>query len=151
MLETKKPLGVVLVALYSGFFGMVSLPLGGCALVLIGQIPGAAAMVFVYAFGLMVLGFSLLAIAYGLWTTQSWARTFTAGVYAVSMPLGLLAIFPVFPGTQMSLGNTLLQIVGIVIDAVIIGYMARPEMKLRFEGAQRDSRGFDEYSRREPH
>lgn len=151
MPETKKPLGVVLIALYSGFFGMVSLPLGGCALLIVGQASGAGVMVSVFAFGLMVLGFLLLAVAYGLWTAQPWARNFTAGIYAVSIPLGLLAIFPIFPGTRMSLENTLLQIIGIVIDVVIISYVAKPEMKLLYEGVQQPRRGFDEISRREPH
>lgn len=80
-----KPLGLVVLTFWSAILGLASIPAG-------------------------VL---LLASAYGLWTLQVWTWTVAWWIYLVSIPLGLVFIFPILPGQRMSGGNTVLQIIGI--------------------------------------
>ena len=113
MIDHYKPAGIVLIAIYSGLFALAGLPMG-CTVAFVG-LPGASVMVLVGSL-LASLAVFMLAAAYALWTLQAWGRAYTWWLYLACIPLGLMAIFPVFPGQQMSAGNTALQVIGIAID-----------------------------------
>ncbi len=127
------------------------LPIGGCSLLVIGQTPGPTTLLWIFSLITLGFGICLLAAVYGLWTTQSWARNLTSGIYLAFIPWGLIGIFPIFPGTPVSLENTVQQIIGIVIDVMIVAYMAKPAIKLLFEGERQTRESLAEYERREPH
>lgn len=124
MPEKSKPVGLVVIALYSALLGL--------AAVLIGSADFSGAGFFVAAFGVL-----LLASAYGLWTLQPWGRACAWWLYAAFIPIGLLAIFQ-----RMSAGNTLLQLLGIAIDIAVLVYLGKPEV---------ESGSFADYERREPY
>ncbi len=119
-----RPLGIVLVALYSAFTAVLALLVAVLAL-------GVAAMVgresagWISLLGLAVLalGIVLAAVAYGLWTRQPWAPQLTLYAYWASAGLGVVALL-----YDTSAGNMILQIVGIVLDLVIIRYIRKPEI-----------------------
>lgn len=123
-----RPLGIVLVALYSAFGALLSLLVGILAM-------GGAAVVSRVAAGWMgLLGVALMAlavlyaaVAYGLWARQSWAPQLTLGAYWLTAGLGVIALF--IDGT---LGNIVLQIVGIVISLAVIRYIRKPEIAALF-------------------
>ncbi len=148
MSEKSKPAGIVLIALCSGLFGLGMVPVG-CTAAFLGGLPGGEAFSVV---GLLIsaLGVFLLASAYGLWTLQSWGRAYTWWLYLACIPLGLIAIFPVFPGQRMSTGNTVLQLTGIAIDIVVLVYLGKREVVALFESTETEE-SFEEYARREPH
>jgi hypothetical protein len=149
MADTTKPLGLVLIALYSGLFGLASIPIA-CTTAFVSGLPGAGSFFALFGFAIMGLGLLLLASAYGLWTLQPWGHALAWWMYVVSIPLGALAIFPIFPGQQMSAGNTVLQLVGIGFDFVILSYLADPALKALFERGGVAPESFEEYVRREP-
>ncbi|HEY6280521.1 MAG TPA: hypothetical protein VIW72_01835 [Burkholderiales bacterium] len=148
MSAQSKPLGIVLIALYSGLFGLVSFPIG-CTAILVSGAPGTGALFSIFSFLITAVGILLLASAYGLWTLQSWGRNFSWWLYVISIPLGAMSIFVLPPGQHMSEGNTILQLLGIAVDLVIIWYLAEPEVAALF-GPEGSADGDAEYSRREP-
>lgn len=115
----------------------------------LGQTPEAPALASLFGLLLMVLGFLFVASAYGLWTVQDWGRAFASWIYAASIPLGILAMFPIFPSQRPSLGNALLQLAGIAIDVIIIAYLALPATRQFFDSDTLASDG-DKYERIEP-
>lgn len=132
MTTQSKPLGVILIALYSGLFGLVSFPVG-CTTVMVSGTPGTGPLVSIFGFIITAVGILLLASAYGLWTIQSWGRKFSWKLYAVSIPLGAISIFPILPGQHMSSGNTVFQLLCIALDVAIILYLERREVVRLFE------------------
>jgi hypothetical protein len=148
MSESKKPVGIVLIALYSGFCGLAFVPIG-CTSMLVGQTPSGGTMAVMVGIVFVVLGFLLLASVYGLWTIQPWGRNLTSWIYVASIPLGVISIFPVFTGQKMTVGNVLLQLLGIAVDLIVLGYLAKPEIKQMF-GSAIEKSGPGEYTRREP-
>ena len=147
MIDHYKPAGIVLIAIYSGLFALAGLPMG-CTVAFVG-LPGASVMVLVGSL-LASLAVFMLAAAYALWTLQAWGRAYTWWLYLACIPLGLMAIFPVFPGQQMSAGNTALQVIGIAIDLAVLVYLSRPEIKALFKADARE-RWSEQFVRREPH
>lgn len=148
MSAQSKPLGVTLIALYSGLFGLASFPIG-CTGILVSGAPGAGAQFSIVSFLVTAVGILLLASAYGLWTIQPWGRSFSWWLYVISIPLGALSIFGVFPGQRMSEGNTIFQLVGMAVDCVIIWYLGNHDLVVLFERGHSAS-DLAEYSRREP-
>jgi hypothetical protein len=148
MSESKKPIGIVLIALYSGFCGIAFLPVG-CMSMMVGGMPGIGALPVFVGIIATILGFLLLASVYGLWTIQQWGRSLSFWIYIVEIPLGVLMIFPVFSGMPMNAGNTLLQLLGIAVDLIVIAYLASPEVRRFFDSESTQSE-LDPYTRREP-
>src|SRR5688500_11785197 len=147
MSTKSKPAGIVLIAIWSAVCGLASVPIG-CSLSFLAGVPEAAALSVV---GMLIcaLGVLFLASVYGLWTLQPWGRTFSWWLYLACIPLGLAAIFPMFPGQQMSVGNTLLQLLGIGIDVAVLFYLAKPTVRALF-GSQREREIFEAEVTREP-
>lgn len=67
---------------------------------------------------LLLLGLAGLAVAWGLWTGQSWAWTLTLVLAAIGILTGLFSL----PGS----------ILGILINFVIVYYLYRPHVKEYF-------------------
>jgi uncharacterized membrane protein (DUF2068 family) len=146
--DKAKPAGVVLIAVCSGLFGLGMVPVG-CAAASLGAFPGGTMISFA---GVLIsaLGVFLIASAYGLWTLQPWGRAYAWWLYLGCIPLGVLAIFPLLPGQTMSVGNTVMQLIGIAIDIAVLIYLARPEVARLFEAAAAEQQAFDQFVRREP-
>lgn len=130
--EAGKPLGVTLVALCAGLYGIVCLPLG-CIGLLVSQVPQTGFYFTVLSVIVLSAGVLFLAATYGIWTMQGWGRELMRWICIVSIPLGVVSIFPIWPGQVMTLGNTLLQIVGVVVDVAIVQYLMKPEVIARFQ------------------
>jgi hypothetical protein len=73
--------------------------------------------------GVLAVGIALAAVAYGLWTRQPWAPKLTLYTYWVSAGLGVIALL-----YDRTAGNIALQVVGIVIDLIVIRYIRKPEV-----------------------
>ncbi len=119
-----RPLGIVLVALCSAVSAVLSLfvavlAFGGSAV--IGR--ESAGWIGLLGFAVLALGIVLAAVAYGLWTGQPWAPQLTLYTYWASAGLGVIALL-----YDTSTGNMILQIVGIVLDLVIVRYIRKPEV-----------------------
>ncbi len=130
--EKSKPAGLLLIALYSALAGLAAILIGA-------SVPSGA------GFLVAALGALLLAAAYGLWTLQPWGRAYAWWLYAACMPLGVLAIFQ-----RLSVGNALLQVLGIAIDVAVVVYLGKAEVR-RFFGQERVQAAFGNYERREPY
>jgi uncharacterized membrane protein YesL len=79
----------------------------------------------------MALGVFLLVAMYGLWSIQTWGLSVAKWIYVVSIPLGVISIFPIFPiypDSEMTTGNTILQLIGIGLAAYITYYLSRPKV-----------------------
>jgi len=53
-------------------------------------------------------------------------------VSLVSIPLGVVSIFPILPNQQFTTGNTVLQLVGIGVSLLILNYLTRPHVRTLF-------------------
>ena len=94
--------------------------------------PGASLYFTVMGPIAMTVGLLLLAAGYGVWTLQEWGRNLTLWLCAISIPLGIISILPIWPGQRMTIGNTVLQIVGVAVNVLIILYLIKPEIKTLF-------------------
>jgi uncharacterized membrane protein (DUF2068 family) len=120
---TKKPLGIVLIAIYTGLSALLALAGGVPAMFLAQAVPQAAFLsILLIAFG--VLGG---ATTYGLWTMEKWGYKLTKILYVISIPLGVVMLF-----YDRSAGNVIMQLVGITIAVWILVYLFKPETKALF-------------------
>ena len=129
--ESKKPLGVTLVALCSGFFGLMAVATG-CVATFASQVPGASLYFTIAGLIAITAGVLLLAASYGIWTLQEWGRTVMRWLCVASIPLGIISSLPIWPGQRMTIGNAILQIVGVAVNVLIILYLMKPEVKTLF-------------------
>lgn len=118
-----RPLGIVLIALYSAFTSVMSVFVSLLAVFGAALVQRASGWMGLLGFGVLAMGILMAAVTYGLWTRQAWAPRLTYVAYAISIPLGLIALF-----ADTALGNLLLQITGIVVACVVIAYIRRPEV-----------------------
>jgi uncharacterized membrane protein HdeD (DUF308 family) len=105
-----RPLGVTIIAVLTAIGGIIFLA-SGAALLLIG-----IGIIF------LALGIAYLVMAYGLWTGKPWAWTIT---------LILSVIGIILAGISISFGN-IGSILSIIIHAVVIYYLYRPNVKVYF-------------------
>jgi hypothetical protein len=134
MAATKKPFGVTATAIYAAFSGIIYLPIG-FILLIVGQTPEGGGFFTAAGILLFVLGVFMLASVYGLWSLQEWGRTLSKWLAGISILLGVVAIFPIWPKQQFTISNAILQLVGIGIATLIIVYLSKPHVKALFEGA----------------
>lgn len=140
-----KPLGFILVVIYSAISALINLSLSYNALTLIGflsYIDIIPVPVFVYSLIIVMLASSILLLAaiYGLWTYQEWGLRLAKWLYAISIPLSVILIFPILPGSSITTFNTIIQLVGISISFAVLNYL----IPLDFSHAQLKSK----YNRR---
>ncbi len=122
--ERKKPTGIVLIAINSAIGGAVSF-WGGLTLMISSAFPDTPDWHSLFSIHPTLFGLLLIMSVYGLWTLQSWGVRLTFWLYLVSIPLGITAIFPILPGSKMSLENTLLQSFTIGISIAVILYLKK--------------------------
>jgi uncharacterized membrane protein (DUF2068 family) len=110
MQQKQRPLGVTIIAILT--------IIGGIALLSIG------AVLFVIGIGvvLVVLGIAYLVMAYGLWKGKGWAWTITLIISVISIIVGIASIAT----------GTFAAIIHIIINAVVIYYLYRPNVKAFF-------------------
>jgi len=130
--QNSKPLGIVLIAIFSALSGLMSLFGSFLSLFLLG-IPGVS--VFGYLFGMLFTVHAVFSFAavYGLWALERWGLRLAFWLYVFAIPLGIAAIFPIFPGDQFTTANTVFQLVLIAIDAGIIWYLGRVEIAVLYD------------------
>ena len=133
----RKPFGIILIAIYTGFWGVIALFFSTILLVMISMeghtawppIPAWRSILCILGFGFGVLE---LASCYGLWMLERWGITLTVAMQMASIPLGLFAIFPGFPESSMTMGKTLFQLVGVGVAVIILVYLFKPRVKELF-------------------
>lgn len=146
-----KPLGIILVGIYTGISVLLSVLTGvGIMAVSIAAKPRVeTAPSFLTGFGIMdvrgaasnewapILGFAMFltgvvacAATYGLWALVSWGHSLGRVIYLVSIPLGLISLL-----ADRTTGNVIVQVVSIALDVWILLYLAKPEVKGRFRAS----------------
>jgi hypothetical protein len=113
----QRPIGVTIIALLAilGGLAFIVSALGTLILIpLIGILIGS---------GLFILGLAYFLMAYGLWNGKSWAWTLTLILSGIGIILGI---------GSMVIGN-IGAIFHIIISAIIIYYLYRPNVKAFFD------------------
>ena len=132
MANKKKPFGIIAIAVYAAFSGVILFP-SGLFLLFAGQISGSTGLILtLYGVLASALGVVLFASVFGLSSLQEWGRQSIFWVSLISFPLGIVAIFPVLPEQEFTTGNTVLQLVGIGVSLLILRYLTRPHVKALF-------------------
>jgi hypothetical protein len=110
MQQKQRPLGVTIIAILMIISGIALLSTGAILLVVgIGVVP-------------IVLGIASFVMAYGLWKGKGWAWTITLILSVISIISAIVSI--VFGGSG--------AIINIIINAIIIYYLYRPNVKAYF-------------------
>ena len=126
----KKPIGIVMIAIYTGFGGVLSFGVGVWAMFL-GEFAAVAGIrgVVVAGMSILMMAYGVLALAaiYGLWTLQNWGHKLVKILYIVSIPIGLAVLV-----SDTSPRNVIMQIFGIAIAVWILVYLYKPETKSLF-------------------
>ncbi|TVT48407.1 MAG: hypothetical protein FHK82_17750 [Sedimenticola thiotaurini] len=126
-MSKNKPVGIVLIAIYSALSGLLLFG-AGALMMLASAVPDMPIWITLLGVIFMALGVFLLAVMYGLWSTQKWGLKIAKWLYVISIPLGIISIFPIYPGSEMTIGNTVLQLLGIGLAAFIIYYLSKPNV-----------------------
>jgi hypothetical protein len=111
-METSKhrPLGVTIIAVLNLIVGIIAIAVG---------IP---ALIVVVGIVLIAIGIASLVMAYGLWKGKSWAWTITLILSGIGIISGIISIARGQYGA----------VIEIIIHAVIIYYLYRPNVKAFF-------------------
>lgn len=110
MQQKQRPLGVTIIAILMIISGIALLSTGAILLVVgIGVVP-------------IVLGIASFVMAYGLWKGKGWAWTITLILSVISIISAIVSI--AYGGYG--------AIINIIINAVIIYYLYRPNVKAYF-------------------
>ena len=110
MQQKQRPLGVTIIAILMIISGIALISTGAVLLVVgIGVVP-------------IVLGIASFVMAYGLWKGKGWAWTITLIISVISIISAIVSI--AFGGYG--------AIINIIINAVIIYYLYRPNVKAYF-------------------
>jgi uncharacterized membrane protein (DUF2068 family) len=126
-MEKNKTAGIVLIAIYSGLSGLLMFG-GGALMMLASAVPDIPIWITLLGVIFMALGVFLLAAMYGLWSVQTWGLKIAKWLYVIFIPLGIISIFPIYPDSEMTTGNTVLQLLGIGLAAFIIYYLSKPNV-----------------------
>ncbi|WP_419769981.1 MAG: hypothetical protein ACNI3C_11680 [Candidatus Marinarcus sp.] len=126
-MNKNKPLGITLIAIYSALSGLFIFGIG-LLMMLSSAVPSMDMWITLISVLLVVLGVFLLAATYGLWSLQTWGLNITKWLYIISIPMGILSIFPIYPHSEMTTANTVLQLLGIALDIFIIYYVLKPNV-----------------------
>lgn len=138
-MEQEKPLGIVLVALFNGFLGLLLVPIGYVTAMALG-VRGAPSYASLYGFLSMALGLLMLASAYGLWVKQPWGRLFAIRVEWAMLPISALGLLGALRGTKVSASHLLSSVLGMVLTAFILHYLRREDIRQMYE--QKSPSGF---------
>ena len=118
---------IKIIAIYSLISGIFSVFIG--AIMLTGQEPvNSSYYPNAYAFFILSLitaitGILEIITCYGLWTFQKWGHTLAKYLYFLYIPLGLVLIL-----LDSSTANFATQSVFIILSAIIVLYLVKPEV-----------------------
>ncbi len=129
--NTTKPAGIVIISILSAL-GSAFYLIASVLFLLLSAIPEIPLWVYIVSMLSIVFGVVFLTSIYGLWTLQPWGWKLTFWLYMLAIPIGIAAIFPIFPESQMSLGNTLFQIFGIAIDVAVLFYISKDDIQVLY-------------------
>lgn len=129
--EKAKPLGIVLISIVGVLSALMSL-FGGFFSLLLTGIPGAPFLVHFAGFLFTVHAVFMLASVYGLWMLQRWGLRLTFWLYVVAIPLGILAMVPILPGSEWTTANTLFQLVWIGIYGAVLWYLETDDVAILY-------------------
>lgn len=127
-----KPFGIVIIAIYSGLYGLIEFVLG-FALIITGSIleysSAAKDIYFIMYRGISLSIFAIvqLTMTYGLWTLQQWGYKLAKYLMIISIPLSLLTLL-----NDRSFGNILIQANCIIIALLMIIYLYKPDTQSLF-------------------
>jgi hypothetical protein len=110
MQQKQRPLGVTIIAILA-IIGGIALLSSGAVLIVIGV-----------GFVLILLGIAYFVMAYGLWKGKRWAWTITLIISVISIISGIFSITT----------RHYEVIIDIIINAVVIYYLYRPNVKAFF-------------------
>lgn len=131
----KKPFGIVAIAVYAAFSGIILL-LSAVLMLIEGQTSGNHGIIYtLYGTLATLFGVVLFAITNGLSALQEWARKAMIWYSVITIPIGVAFIFPVIPNRQIMVGNTLLQLLGIAVSLYIMRYLTRAHIKAIFQSS----------------
>ncbi len=116
-MQKNRPLGVTIIAILSVLGGIGSL-LSGLTVLAIIPILG-----IIFGGILVIIGLAYFAVAYGLWKGLSWAWVLTLIVSVIGIIVGLGSIVV---GNVGSLFH-------VIVNAIIIYYLYRPNVKAYFK------------------
>ena len=114
-MQRERPFGVTIIAILAILGGIGSILLGFIVLIIpiLGIILGG---IFV------IIGLSYFVMAYGLWNGLRWAWTLTVLISALGIVVGLASII-------IGTGGSILYI---IVNAIIIYYLFKPDVKAYF-------------------
>jgi hypothetical protein len=114
-MQRERPFGVTIIAILAVLGGIGSILLGFIVLIIpiLGIILGG---IFV------IIGLSYFVVAYGLWNGRSWAWILTVLISALGIVVGLVSII-------IGTGGSILYI---IVNAIIIYYLFKPDVKAYF-------------------
>ncbi len=129
-MQKTRPIGVTVLAILEALVGLVMV-FEGSGLAVLGALAGMftqglsdllGALAGILGGILIVIGILSLFTAFGVWTGKGWART----VSLVLIILGLLF------GLIFMIGSPVLEIVWIIVYAIMIYYLYRPNVRSFF-------------------
>jgi hypothetical protein len=130
-MQRQRPLGITILGILAiiggvlGFFASLAIVFGGSVLTATGAVTGTTGAFYTFL-GIIYLVFSIgdVVLGYGFLTLKSWAWTLGVGLQAVGIVLDILFI------TQGNSAGS--EVISILLSAVIIYYLFRPEVRQAF-------------------
>ena len=123
MNRKKRPTGVVLIAIYTGFGAVISLLIGVPQLLL--KESTAASLILGGVFS--SFGFLFLATVLGLWSLKAWGYKLARAIYVLSVAFGFIGLF-----SNAGAKNTATQAITVVIALWILAYLNKEGPKALF-------------------
>jgi hypothetical protein len=135
--QQQRPMGITILAILGIVGGVLGILGGGCtalggaalgaagAQAGMGDVGGLGGLLAIYGIFSLVLAVAWIAFGIGAWTLKPWA--WMLGLILVGISI-VLAIVSVIAGWS-TIGG---QLIGLVIDAVIVYYLMTPEVKQAF-------------------
>lgn len=114
----QRPVGVTVIAILLVLNGLAAI-IAGISILSAGGGTGAFLVTLIF-------GLALLYVAFGLWTLQAWAWLATLALEGID---GLLALL-----TLLGAPGTFEAWISLIVAAVVIYYLARPEIRSAFHG-----------------
>ncbi len=147
MTKKIKPFGIIAIIIYASISGLLWLWVGGMLLVAYAS-PGPEELMmimgasdslgfkrFMMAVGGMIylfIGVLYLSAVYGLFSMIEWGRKLMFWISLVSIPLSIIYFFLLWSGEELTLGNTVLQLVSVLIYSLIVYYLSKSTIKSLF-------------------
>ncbi len=122
----KRPVGITLIAMYCIVGGVISIILG--VLMLIGSESVGISWHTLLSLITLVTGVFELIVFYGLWFLQKWSASLAVYLNAIYIFISFILIF-----TDSSFTNFCIQAMFIMISAVILQYLMKPEIKYIYQ------------------